>query len=239
MVCSAATVSIGFEEVKGWGGLKFSIVGVRPGLVHRITQSMIGRSGLHMLQDALGGLLVVLAEAPMPSLLPTEHVLLVAVQHVTGMWVLRGMRMKAYFAVIMLEKRDAAKFGSMQSAYNDAQHRAVSSPAGCVVAMKARRKSATETTVNEWAREMESDLMASGRLWETQGDGRVGIGMPQQQFIAGGDFATALSAVAAEKLQEVRRELREVDREISLVTPDSRNVPLSAQLSKWRYFCDT
>jgi hypothetical protein len=66
-------------------------------------------------------------------------------------------------------------------------------------------------------------------LWEVRGDGGVGIGMPQQQFIAGGDFATALSVMAADKLREVRRELREVDREITLVTPDSRNVPLSAQ----------
>ena len=32
----------------------------------------------------------------MGSLLANEHVLLVGVQHVTGMWVLRGMRMKAY-----------------------------------------------------------------------------------------------------------------------------------------------
>ena len=53
--------------------------------------------------------------------------------------------------------------------------------------------------------------------------------MPQQQYVMGGDFATASSTVAAAKLVEVRRELREVGEEIALVTPVSRNVPLAAQ----------
>ena len=112
-------VSIGFDAVTGWGGLSFTLKGVRPGLVHRFTVSVIGRSGLHMLQDALGGLFVVLDEAPLGSLLPTEHVLLVAVQHVTGMWVIRGMRMKAYFAATKVEAADAAKFGSLGAALTD------------------------------------------------------------------------------------------------------------------------
>ena len=53
---------------------------------------------LYMLHDAPGGLFVVLDEAPLvgqPACQSIEHVLLVGVQHVTGMWVLRGMRMKA------------------------------------------------------------------------------------------------------------------------------------------------
>jgi hypothetical protein len=112
-------VSIGFDEVTGWGGLSFTLKGVGPGLVHRITVSVIGRSGLHMLQDALGGLFVVLAEAPLPSILQTEHVLLVAVQHVTGMWVLRGMRMKAYLEAVMLEKKDSTRLGGIQNAHNE------------------------------------------------------------------------------------------------------------------------
>jgi hypothetical protein len=65
-----AMVSIGFDEVTGWGGLKFTLQGVAPGEVHRITRSVIGRSDLYMLQDAPGGLFVVLAEAPLPSLAP-------------------------------------------------------------------------------------------------------------------------------------------------------------------------
>ena len=222
-------VSIGFDAVKGWGGLSFTLKGVRPGLVHRITVSVVGRSGLHMLQDALGGLFVVLAEAPLPSILQAEHVLLVAVQHVTGMWVLRGMRMKAYIDAVMLEKRDTARWGGMQNAHNEAQLQAVGSLADGMPAPKARRRSATEVSVNKWARGMEASFMTSGKMWSVQSDGSAGMGMPQQQFISGGVFATALSAGAADRLREVQRELSEVDREITLVTPDGRNVPLSAQ----------
>ena len=52
--------------------------------------------------------------------------------------------------------------------------------------------------------------------------------MPQQQFVAGGDFSSALSELAKAKLADVRQELREVGKEIALITP-SRNVPLSEQ----------
>ena len=74
----------------GLNVLSFTLKGVLPGKVHRITRAATVRSDLYMLQDAPGGLFVVLDEAPLGSLLPTEHVLLVAVQHVTGMWVMRG-----------------------------------------------------------------------------------------------------------------------------------------------------
>ena len=70
--------------------------------------------------------------------------------------------------------------------------------------------------------------MASGKLWVLRADGAVGLGMPQLQFVAGGDFSSALSEAAKAKLAEVRRELREVGDEIALITPH-RNVPLSAQ----------
>ena len=222
-------VSIGFGEVMGWSGLSFTLRGVAPGELHQITRSMIGRSDLHMLQDAPGGLMVVLGEAPLPSLLKDEHVLLIAVQHVTGMWVIRGMRMIGVLCGAQDRKSDAVKYGSEGNALADAQQLAVGSPAGCLVAPKARRKSKNETTVSDWAREMEQRLMASGKLWAVRGDGTMGIGMPQQQFIAGGDFATALSEVAAARLLEVRQELRQVDREITLITPTNRNVSLTAQ----------
>ena len=115
-------VSIGFEAVSGLSELQFSLQGVAPGKVHRITRAVVARSDLHMLRDAPGGAFVVLDEAPMGSLLQNEHVLLVAVQHVTGMWVVRGMRMKAYFAAVKIEAADAVKYGSLMAALNDAQH---------------------------------------------------------------------------------------------------------------------
>jgi hypothetical protein len=93
----------------------------------------------------------------------------------------------------------ALRFGSLGNALTDAQHLAVSSPVGCIAVAKPRRRSAADTTVVEWAKEMEQSYMATGRLWAVQGNGASGIGMPQQQFVAGGDFATALSAVAAAK----------------------------------------
>ena len=74
-----------------------------------------------------------------------------------------------------------------------------------------------------------AEIHATGKLWAMQANGTRGIGMPQQQYVMGGDFATALSTVAAAKLVEVRRELREVGEEIALVTPVNRNVPLAAQ----------
>ena len=90
--------------------------GTRQGASDYCTRAAIARTDLYMLQDAPGGLFVVLDEAPLGSLLPTEHVLLVAVQHVTGMWVLSVMRMKAYCAAIKVEAADAAKFGSLGAA---------------------------------------------------------------------------------------------------------------------------
>ena len=57
-----------------------------------------------------------LEEAPMGKLLKDEHVLLVGVQHVTGMWVLRGMRMKSYFTALRVEAADAAKFNGIEAA---------------------------------------------------------------------------------------------------------------------------
>ena len=43
-------VSIGFEAVAGLGELSFSLKGVAPGRVHRITRAATVRSDLHMLQ---------------------------------------------------------------------------------------------------------------------------------------------------------------------------------------------
>ena len=165
----------------------------------------------------------------MGSLLANEHVLLVGVQHVTGMWVLRGMRMRAYFSALKVEAADALKYGGLEGALQDAQQLAVGSPAGCLAAAKPKRRGSTETSVMEWAREIEQQLMASGRLWAMEADGTVGLGMPQLQFVRGGDFASALSEAAMAKLAEVRRELREVGADIALITPVHRNVPLSAQ----------
>jgi hypothetical protein len=113
-------VSIGFEAVVGLSELRFSLKGVAPGRVHRITRAAAARSDLHMLRDAPGGMFVVLDEAPIGSLLQYEHVLLVVVQHVTGMWVVRGVRMKAYFAAVKIEAADALKYGSLLAAHNDA-----------------------------------------------------------------------------------------------------------------------
>ena len=102
-------MSIGFDAVAGLRGC------VIAGKVHRVTRAATTRSDLYMLQDAPGGLFVVLDEAPIGRLLANEHVLLVGVQHVTGMWVLRGMRMKAYFSALKVDSTDAMKFGGLES----------------------------------------------------------------------------------------------------------------------------
>ena len=65
--------------------------------------------------------------------------------------------------------------------------------------------------------------MASGRLWAVRSDGTVGLGTPQHQFVAGGDFASALSEAAKAKLADVRRELREVGAEIIAMCPSRRS----------------
>ena len=41
-----------------------------------------------------------------------------------------------------------------------------------------------------------SKLMSTGKLWALAADGTVGLGMPQLQFVGGGDFASALSEAA-------------------------------------------
>ena len=118
-------VSIGFDAVAGLGGLSFTIKSVLAGRVHQITRAATRRTDLHMLHDALGGrvsgMFIALDEAPVGSLLPREHVLLVAVQRVDGLWVLRGMRIGAYFSAIKVEAADAVKYGSANAAVLDAQ----------------------------------------------------------------------------------------------------------------------
>ena len=179
-----------------------------------------------------GGLFVVLDEAPMSKLLANAHVLLVGVQHVTGMWVLRGMQMKAYFSALKVEAASAHKFGGIANAMQDALQLAVASP---VPVGKPKRRGATETTVQEWAREVELRLMSTGSLWTAAVDGTVGLGLRTAPVCYGGrlhgwlDFATASSEAATAKLAEVRRELLEVGAEIASTTPVQRNVPLSAQ----------
>ena len=141
-------MSIGFDAVSGLRGLSLTLKGVIAGKVHRVTCAATTRSDLYMLQDTPGGLFVVLDEAPMGRLLANEHVLLVGVQHVTGMWVLRGMRMRTYFSAIKVETADAMKYGGLECALQDAQQLAVACvlplpPAGCL----ARRDQAQAESV--------------------------------------------------------------------------------------------
>ena len=92
------------------------------------------------------------------------------------------MRMKAYLEAVMLEKKDTTRLGGIQNAHNEAQLQAVGALADGMWAPKARRRSTTEASVNEWARRMEASFMASGKMWDVQGGGNAGMGMPQQQF---------------------------------------------------------
>ena len=129
----------------------------------------------------------------MGSLLAKELLLplLVGVQHVSGMWVLRGMRMGAYLSAIKVEATEVVRFGGLKEALQDAQQLAVGSPADCLTAVRLRQKGSTVASVVEWAREMEHALVTSGWLWVVQSDGTVGLGMPQHQFVAGGDLVTS------------------------------------------------
>ena len=106
----------------------------------------------------------------MGKLLDSEHVLLIGVQHVTGMWVLRALRMRQYFLALKVEQADAERCNAMENALKDAQQLAVDSPSECLAVHKASRKSATGVTVAEWAREIgkwssSSCVMASRKLW--------------------------------------------------------------------------
>ena len=165
----------------------------------------------------------------MGSLLAKEHVLLVGVQHVSGMWVLRGMLMGAYVAALRIEAHEVGRCGSLKQALQDAQQLAVGFPNGGAAAAKARRKGSAEASVVEWARGMEQELVASGWLWVVQANGTRGLGKPQHQFVAGGDFPTALPDAARERLEDVRRELREVREELAMLTPTYHGVPPSVR----------
>ena len=89
--------------------------------------------------------------------------------------------MRAYFSALKVEAADALKYGGMEAALQDAQQLAVGSSAGCLAAAKPKRRGSTETSVMEWAREIEQRRMASGRSWAMAAHGTVGLGMPQQQ----------------------------------------------------------
>ena len=107
----------------------------------------------------------------MGSLLAKEHVLLVGVQHVSGMWVLRGMRMGAYVAALRIVAREVGRCGSLKQALQDAQQLAAGFRNGGPAAAKARQKGSAEASVVEWARGMEQELVASGWLWAVQANG--------------------------------------------------------------------
>jgi hypothetical protein len=186
-------VSIGFDEVTSLSGLSFTVRSVLAGRIHRITRAAMRRSDLHMLHGAPGGGFVVLDEAPVGSLLPYEHVLLVAVQRVDGLWVLRGMRIAAYFSAMKAENEDVLKHGSAKQAVLEAQQVVGDMPSGNVATAKPRRIGSTETTVAEWVRGVERRYLATGYMWSKRGDGTEGLGMPQLKFVVGGDFATSNS----------------------------------------------
>ena len=220
-------VSIGFDEVTGLNGLSFTVRSVLGGRIHQITRAAMRRSDLHMLHDAPGGVFVALDEAPVGSLLPYEHVLLVAVQRVDGLWVLRGMRIGAYFSAMRVENEDAVKHGSAKQAVLDAQQMVGDMPSGNVATAKPRRIGSTETTVAEWVRGVERRYLAMGYLWSSRGDGTEGLGMPQLQFVVGGDFATAdaLAVRGEGSIAEVRLELRDVGDELALLSPAGHDSP--------------
>jgi hypothetical protein len=155
------------------------------------------------------------------SLLPYEHELLVAVQRVDGLWVLRGMRIAAYFSAMKAENEDVLKHGSAKQAVLEAQQVVGDVPSGNVATAKPRRTGSTETTVAEWVRGVERRYLATGYMWSKRGDGTEGLGMPQLQFVVGGDFATADAlAVGGEgRIAEVRLELRDVGEELALLSP--------------------
>ena len=171
----------------------------------------------------------IFAFANMGSLLPKEHVLLVGVQHMSGMWVLRGMRMGAYVTALKVEAHEVGRCGSLKQALQDAQQLAAGFRDGGAAAAKARRKGSAEASVVEWARGMEQEIVASGWLWAVQANGTRGLGLPQHQFVAGGDFPTALPVAARRRLEEVRRELRGVREELEMLAPTDHGVPPSVR----------
>ena len=219
--------SVGFDEVTGLNGLSFTVRSVLAGRVHRITRAATRRSDLHMLHDAPGGVFVALDEAPVGSLLHEEHVLLVAVQRVDGVWVLRGMRIGAYFSAMMVEAADVAKYGSAKLAVLNAQQMAVGMPSENVATAKPRRIGPAEATVAEWVRGMERRYLTTGYMWSSQGDGTEGLGMPQLQFVVGGDFTTAdaLAVWVEGRITDVRLELRDVGDELALLSPVGHDSP--------------
>ena len=100
-------------------------------------------------------------------------------------------------------------------------------PSGNVATAKPRRVGSTETTVAEWVRGVERRYLATSYLWSGREDGTEGLGMPQLQFVVGGDFATADTlAVGGEgRIAEVRLELREVGDELALLSPVGGDAP--------------
>ena len=137
--------------------------------------------------------------------------------------------MGAYVAALRVEAHEVVRCGSLKQALQDAQQLAVGFPDGGGTAAKARRIGSAEASVVEWARGMEQELVASGWLWVVQADGTRGLGMPQHQFVAGGDFAPVLPEAARARLEDVRRELLEVGEELAMLTPTYHGMPLSAQ----------
>ena len=154
------------------------------GKVHWITRAATRRADLHMLHDAPGGVFIALdggpsGEPPPQGARAPRGAL--AVQRVDGLWVLRGMRIGAYFSAIKVEAADAVKYGSVNAAVLDAQQMTVGIPDGNVATAKPRWVGATETTVAEWVRGVERRYLAMGSMWASRGDGTEGLGMPQLQ----------------------------------------------------------
>ena len=152
-----------------------------------------------------------------------------AVQRVDGLWALRGMRIGVYFSAIKVEAADVVKYGSVNAAVLDAQQMTVGIPDGNVATAKPRWVGATETTVAEWVRGVERRYLAMGSMWASRGDGTEGLGMPQLQYVVGGDFTAASTGWGEGRLASVRLELREVGDELVLLTPVGHEPPPSEQ----------
>ena len=135
----------------------------------------------------------------------------------------------AYVTALKTEALEVARCGGLKQALQDAQQLAVGSAAGDFAVVKRRRKGSTEALVVEWAREMERELASSGWLWEAKSDGTVGLGLPQNQFVSGGVFATVLPDAAQDRLEDVRRELGGAGNGPIRLATAHRGVPISTR----------
>ena len=207
--------------------MRFTIAGVKPGQVHRVTPRQVDAASLWKLSDAPGGYWLVIDESPFPHAgksMPKEHVLTVLVQRLDGMVVVRPMTMKHYNVARSLEQDDRLQYGG-DVCLLPLVDVALNTPPLPVPLVAWQ---GVKGAIHQNARAIELSMVGLGAHLAVRADESMGLGIPAEQFCSGGFFPIHPPAFAMDRMEMLRAGERAAKAEWRLASPAAA-MPLSAQ----------